>query len=582
MSKAFLFRTTAIAIVGAAVGFGPARAQVQIYGGATFESGAVVRKLLNCFTQSVNGTAGGPSFNDPGCDTPNPLEGKVTQSSWWGILNINGTDAVRAFIAEDSRALGRFTLSSRNLVPFSSTAGADNTPDGDNTIPDALLVFDDNADEFFPDFNRDDDSLRPGVGYDPSPPGATTAVANVGYWTHHFTTSGHPITQVGPALVPELGYDCYEGLPPNPNNACVRDKRLADGTPLQLPLLAFGVAIAYNVPEKCADAGCTTRAPLTETLNISEAAACGLFTGTIDSWDDPAISGSWENPMLPPEPVVGVIVRADGTAAPLAFARWLDAVCDGERGVRFNGGAVSNPTWEPNTGIFAAAGNETLAAVIAANAWTIGFVTPNATTDVTPTVSVDAFGIFAEEVGNPANQLLALGPADYPAPVAAFDQNREGVMRKPEPARVTRTISRFSNPPGCTVEPITGAIMPGSDCLEPENWGSAFSVVDPARQRGAYPIVGLNWLHLYECYRFTNVAGQIQLFLNWYYRGDLDEISAILENNGFSFIPGNWLSTVRDIISAPNTKVSGVMGGGLSNDDCAGLGGAGRGFRLVN
>ncbi len=583
-------------------------AQEQIFGGGASLPSVVVRKLMNCFAIPIENTSGTPSFNDPFCSIPRGANAYVSYAT------VGSSRGREGFVAEDSRALARSQRPSTGVViPYSSTAGSDygtdipSPPgfvDGDNTLPNGVLVFDDNRNTFSPDSNFDDPVTGPqqtglaGLGFDPAP-----GPNPVGFWRLHYTTSEEPIfqsTAQGGSGVFRQTYDCYEGdASNNPNGRCNRNKEATNGKPLQIPLLAVGVTIAYNVPEFCdqpadVDPNCTSRSPLPRPpfpvkdptqpvptpsgqnrLVISEGAACGLFTGKIDSWSHRSISQYFNNPRLPDEAVTGVIVRADGSGTQFLFSSWLDAVCDGIGNVKFNGGANASPNYDQDVGIYEVPGNEGVANIVAANDWSVGFMTPGLT-DLSSD-EIDSAGFTATEIGTTGNTLTDAGGVKD-TPVSARIINRAGKAQLPTSENVRETISVNSEPPRCNTN-AGGNVVAGEPCLEPENWGLAFDVVDPVGRDTFYPIVGFNWLNLYECYQRRPVAQIIQEFLTFYYRQNRFQITRILENNGFANLPADWQSAVETIIVAGNTRPSGVAAFGNVNADCLGLAGAGRGWQ---
>ncbi len=611
--KVLLGSVCAVALTAAmGTGVNTASAQVaDIYGGGASLPAFVARVIFNCYSFELLSTPlpGDPDFSCGGGGNPNDGDfagTRVFPTIYIGYATVGSTRGREGFIAEDSRVLSRGNRPSGGVtVPYASGAGVA------NNLPAGRLAFDDDDTDNNNSSTVDGGTVE-GYGYDPSPLGSTTPTANEDFWTLHYTTSEEPILQVN-AGNPQQSYDCYEGnaVDNRQQDACIRDKTVTNGTPLQVPLLAVGVTIAYNddlTEGLLGDAAgrpvvdrATGDFDLNNRLRISEAAACALFNGLIDTWDEPAISGSFGNPLLPAEPVT-VVVRDDGSGTSFVFSSWLDRICDGKRGALFTGGQDGSPDWNDNTGIFRASGNEGVASVVAATPYAVGYITPNLT-DISQDDLVVAAGGFqaAEEpleVGDCPDAtnpdcvqdvtFFTIASGTFPSPIAARVANRFGQFVIPDPLRVRTTIFQTTNPPSCGVVLGGGPtgqniIAAGQDCLEPENWGDAFTEdsIDPQGSASFYPINGFNWLNLYECYQSPVVAGALTNFLDRYYISEFAEYRKVLEANGFSPIPPDWQQAVVNITNAANTRVGGVGSASL-NFECVGKLGAGRGFQTSN
>lgn len=129
----------------------------------------------------------------------------------------------------------------------------------------------------------------------------------------------------------------------------------------QLPMVAGAIVIIYNlegVPE----------------LKLSREALVGIFSGTIERWNDPAIAATNPDATLPDLPIV-VVARADASGTTYKFTRHLSALSpEFATGV----GTAMKPDWtdalKERAELVRAPGNGGVAATVRAVPGSIGYV----------------------------------------------------------------------------------------------------------------------------------------------------------------------------------------------------------------
>jgi phosphate transport system substrate-binding protein len=98
------------------------------------------------------------------------------------------------------------------------------------------------------------------------------------------------------------------------SDAPMTDKALADapGKILHFPIVAGGLAIAYNLPGN-------------PKLKLDSEAVAGIYLGTITKWNDPKIAGQNPGVTLPDTDIV-VVHRSDGSGTTYIFVDYLSSV----------------------------------------------------------------------------------------------------------------------------------------------------------------------------------------------------------------------------------------------------------------
>ncbi len=129
----------------------------------------------------------------------------------------------------------------------------------------------------------------------------------------------------------------------------------APGT-ITIPAMIGSVSIVYNIPG------------LQSGLNISEEALCGMYLGTVKSWNDPLIAEANPDVELPDEGIV-IVRRSDGSGTTYALTSYLTKTCP-EWDERV--GAAKSVQWPAGVG---SPGNEGVAGTIRTTEYSVGYVT---------------------------------------------------------------------------------------------------------------------------------------------------------------------------------------------------------------
>ncbi|MGJ3252985.1 MAG: phosphate ABC transporter substrate-binding protein PstS [Elainellaceae cyanobacterium] len=125
------------------------------------------------------------------------------------------------------------------------------------------------------------------------------------------------------------------------------------GRPIQIPIVGGAVVFGYNLPE-------------VENLRLSRQAYCGVVSGDITNWSDPAIAADNPDATLPDLPVK-FVHRADSSGTTFVFTQHLASACPG-----WTADADTVIDWPVGTG---APGNGGITANIKQSEGTIGYIT---------------------------------------------------------------------------------------------------------------------------------------------------------------------------------------------------------------
>ena len=136
----------------------------------------------------------------------------------------------------------------------------------------------------------------------------------------------------------------------------LKPEELAKANLLQFPAVIGTIDIVYNLPEV-----------KDQTLKISNAAAAGIFNGTIKTWNDPIIAKENAGIKLPAT-TINVVHRSDGSGTTFNFTYWLSVIsADWKAKV----GSGTDVNWPIGMG---GKGNEGVAAVVKQTPGAIGYV----------------------------------------------------------------------------------------------------------------------------------------------------------------------------------------------------------------
>lgn len=121
--------------------------------------------------------------------------------------------------------------------------------------------------------------------------------------------------------------------------------------PIQVPMTSGAIVMAYNLDG-------------VDELKLSRDAFCGIVTGDITNWNDPAIASANEGVTLPDEPIQ-FVHRSDGSGTTFGFTNHVQAACP-----NWTAGANKSVEWPTGTG---AKGNEGVTAQIQQTPGAIGY-----------------------------------------------------------------------------------------------------------------------------------------------------------------------------------------------------------------
>lgn len=122
--------------------------------------------------------------------------------------------------------------------------------------------------------------------------------------------------------------------------------------PIQVPMTAGSVVFAYNLPA-------------VKDLKLSRKAYCGIATGKITKWNDPAIAAANAGATLP-DKAISFVHRSDGSGTTAVFTGHLKAACP-----EWTAGANKTVEWPVGTG---AKGNPGVTAQVQQADGSIGYV----------------------------------------------------------------------------------------------------------------------------------------------------------------------------------------------------------------
>lgn len=208
--------------------------------------------------------------------------------------------------------------------------------------------------------------------------------------------------------------------------------------PIQVPMTGGSVVFAYNLDG-------------VKDLKLSRAAYCGIASGKITKWNDPAIVKTNAGAKLPDQ-TIRFIHRSDGSGTTFQFTTHLKAAC----GAGWTAGANKSISWPVGTG---AKGNEGIAAQIQQAPGSIGYV--------------------EYSYGKQTNLAMAA------------IENKSGNLITPSPA--------------AGAEAFVGEQVPAD---------LALTVADSANPK-AYPISGLTWLLLYPQSKDAAKQTALKSVIDW-------------------------------------------------------------------
>ncbi len=283
------------------------------------------------------------------------------------------------------------------------------------------------------------------------------------------------------------------------------------GTPITIPVHLAGVAS-------------------NTAINFSDNDLCGIFSGKLTQWSQITDAG------IPPnEGAITVAYRFDGSGTSFLTTQHLAAVCNASNSnITFAATTTFAglfPGGNPPSNFKPGTGSPGVQGVIAANASSVGYLSPDYTK------------IIAKPTGGASAPYVAEVKGVQPTPGA------------------TQTALATGTP---ATDPV---VNPGR---------SAFNVADPnsfipvaANPSAGYPIVGYTTLWAAQCYADPNVATAIKGFIQALYRNA--PTRSLEQQSGFTPLPTNLVSTVSNTYLTAAAGASTINGTGVAG--CAGIAG---------
>lgn len=208
--------------------------------------------------------------------------------------------------------------------------------------------------------------------------------------------------------------------------------------PIQVPMTGGSVVFAYNLDG-------------VKDLKLSRAAYCGIASGKITKWNDPAIAKANPGAKLPDQ-TIQFIHRSDGSGTTYQFTTHLKAAC----GAGWTAGANKSVSWPVGTG---AKGNEGVTAQIQQTPSSIGYVEYSYGKQTNLTMAA---------IENKSGKLIAPSP----------ESGAEAFVGEKVPADLALTVADSANPK-------------------------------------AYPISGLTWLLLYPQPKDATKTAALKSVIDW-------------------------------------------------------------------
>jgi ABC-type phosphate transport system substrate-binding protein len=395
------------------------------------------------------------------------------------------------------------------------------------------------------------------------------------------------------------------------------------GPALQFPMLIGAVAIGYQPAGAGVwnEQGTLTAGNPVSKLNLDTNTWCGIWTGAITDWNDPAITGSGTNGNHGISITGGVsapikaTVRSDGSGTTFIFANALlhqcgtqsapvagithpvpDSWATGGSGAgasrnatEANGTGISNNNWFLNlqasnggpglpAGWVLSSGNggqhDTLTAV--AGKGFVGYISTDFVR-LSNATGPDSTGPRAANLQTWASFKAGALTSTYKAPTSA---NAAKIM-----TYTTAEPTTYLKPPSFNAHVAVG-LKPSCDSLAEgcADNPAAWSKTNPTpNNTAAYPIGGFTFADMYSCYASATdvdslvgtTAGSLGFF-RWYFGSSTENTGTpkkSLAKNQFAAVPGAYVTAIKKLLTTnPSTKV-GVPG--VVGTACSAVGGPG-------
>jgi ABC-type phosphate transport system substrate-binding protein len=346
------------------------------------------------------------------------------------------------------------------------------------------------------------------------------------------------------------------------------------GAPIQVPAFVTTVTVPFNPT-----AGWTPKNKVlaggSSAVNLSTNTLCGIFTGAINNWNHAAITADNKNVQLGSGPIT-VIYRSDGSGTTFLFTNALIHQCGSQSapraGITFNvpdqwlaDNGIANPAGDPDhigdsnnnfyinvntaghkpANFTGASGSGGVQSAIAGTVGATGYLSPDFVAPVVP------------------GGLVTANLQSYASLLAGTK-----VWKPATPKTGTGIMSALKAPlftaASCPVGTAVGQAADGICAHNPLNWGKTNPM---PTSTAAYPIGGFTFIDTYTCYASAadvdaiagKTVGALGLW-TWWFSSPTINLSIVkneLTANGFSVVPGSWLSGAKKLFTSDvKTKVA--------------------------
>jgi len=346
---------------------------------------------------------------------------------------------------------------------------------------------------------------------------------------------------------------------------------LGDNPLLQFPTLVETVTVPFNPSANWKPHGVTTLGA-SSTVQLSTNTLCGIFTGAIKSWSDPAITADNRGTQLGTGTIT-VVYRSDSAGATFLFTNALINQCGVTAYTGTNGTvtAFSTNSTHPVSGKWLYDSNIFTYKSMAPHykSGTSFFINASNAGDLPSNFYVNSRAGGASGSGGLQAAILAtLGSIGYISPDFVQPVNKAG----PAAANL-QTYASFSAgstpvfraPTAANGVPIVSASKPPSfptAAINPLNWGFVSPLPTGAT---TYPIGGFSFIDLRRCFTspgdvaaLAGTTGTYGLF-TWLYASksvNSGSPAAILAADGFAPVPAAWSSAVTRYLTSPATGLN--------------------------
>jgi ABC-type phosphate transport system substrate-binding protein len=322
-------------------------------------------------------------------------------------------------------------------------------------------------------------------------------------------------------------------------------------------------------------------------LSLSTDTWCGIYTGAINDWNDTAIKTDNGNVYITtgtgtvgPAAPITVVYRNDGSGTTFLFANALIHQCATSahpvpaawQTAPGNSSGKSNNSWFINVNAAAllpgnfvgAKGSGGVKTAITTTAGSMGYVSTD-------------FVLPVDGTGSKAANLQTYN---------SFFNGTTKVFKAPTAKNATPIMTATATTPELKVPSFAAncATLPEGCANNPLDWGKTAPTPLAA---GAYPIGGFTFADLYTCYASaTDVDALVGVtvgslgYWRWYEGsaleqsgGTTDLVKNALTANGFSKVPGSYISAIKKLLTTNKPTKIGTPG--QLNTGCAAVVGPG-------